>query len=715
MATYYFPGSSVQREVMPAPYVKDTGHCLYPEAPLPGSMAYMNFSSANTYSESMDHPQSPQSCVEVPISDPMLSSADISQPGALSNLVTSRLGNNVFNGSRDSRNEMLMQTRVTLNSMQDTDRRMNCGNDLINRNSMSADVGMQMQLGILQGGQNLPLQQSAVSAVHGQGLSLSLGTRVPSAIPLSPFQYPQDNPGVPVIGSCPSGLGAEPQNGDISGSKQSSGNKYPPVNLLNNFQPPDMTKSMHMNPSSCGFSNVAGAIPSSKYLKAAQQLLEEVVNVRKVLKPENNKKQNFQMPIGRAGSKEMDAGINASENPSSAGVLPESTTGPSSELSQAERQELQSKLTKLSTMLDEVDRRYKQYYHQLQVVVSSFDAIVGCGAAKTYTALAFQTISSHFRCLRDAISGQICACRRSLGEQDASNENSGLSRLRFVDQQLRQQRALQQLGMIHQHAWRPQRGLPESSVSVLRAWLFEHFLHPYPKDSDKLMLAQKTGLTRSQVSNWFINARVRLWKPMVEEMYKEEIGETELDSNSSSENAAKEGESKGDSEERESRDSRQVAAEKYHASQNDRTKSDPITDSRMANKAEIDVKDSGNCRNMKSIGQCSSVDGYHLRQDALFHSGTGERIISFQMAGLERFGTDAYTSKACASNDVSLTLGLQHCDVGLPVSSERQNFMAIGAENSYPTSISTTAIEYMNMGNRQQQFGTSNMLHDFVS
>jgi len=29
-----------------------------------------------------------------------------------------------------------------------------------------------------------------------------------------------------------------------------------------------------------------------------------------------------------------------------------------------------------------------------------------------------------------------------------------------------------------QEAWRPQRGLPDRSVNVLRAWLFEHFLHP---------------------------------------------------------------------------------------------------------------------------------------------------------------------------------------------------------------------------------------------
>ncbi|WJZ89284.1 hypothetical protein VitviT2T_008511 [Vitis vinifera] len=41
-----------------------------------------------------------------------------------------------------------------------------------------------------------------------------------------------------------------------------------------------------------------------------------------------------------------------------------------------------------------------------------------------------------------------------------------------------------------------------------------HFLHPCPKDSDKIMLARQMSLTRRQVSNSFINARVRLWKPM---------------------------------------------------------------------------------------------------------------------------------------------------------------------------------------------------------
>lgn len=126
-----------------------------------------------------------------------------------------------------------------------------------------------------------------------------------------------------------------------------------------------------------------------------------------------------------------------------------------------------------------VEQRYRQYHNQMQIVISWFEQAAGIGSAKTYTALALQTISKQFRCLKDAIMGQIRAASKSLGEENslAGGKLEG-SRLKFVDNQLRQQRALQQLGMIQHNAWRPQRGLPERSVSVLRAWLFEHFLHP---------------------------------------------------------------------------------------------------------------------------------------------------------------------------------------------------------------------------------------------
>ncbi|KAF2297853.1 hypothetical protein GH714_004106 [Hevea brasiliensis] len=190
--------------------------------------------------------------------------------------------------------------------------------------------------------------------------------------------------------------------------------------------------------------------------------------------------------------------------------------------------ELQKRKTKLLSMLEEVDRRYRHYCDQMKAMVSSFEAVAGAGAATVYSALASKAMSRHFRCLRDGIVAQIHATKKAMGEKDPvapGTARGETPRLRILDQTLRQQRAIQQMSVMESHPWRPQRGLPERSVSVLRAWLFEHFLHPYPSDVDKHILARQTGLSRSQVSNWFINARVRLWKPMVEEMYIEETRE----------------------------------------------------------------------------------------------------------------------------------------------------------------------------------------------
>ncbi|CAH8363981.1 unnamed protein product [Eruca vesicaria subsp. sativa] len=248
----------------------------------------------------------------------------------------------------------------------------------------------------------------------------------------------------------------------------------------------------------------------SPYLKPTQQLLDEVVSVRK----DNNKKNN---------DKGQDFTNGSSDN--------------SEDLSSSERQELESKKNKLLTMVNEVDKRYNQYYHQMEALASSFEMVAGLGAAKPYTTVALNRISRHFRCLRDAVSEQVQVIRGKLGENSEEQQGERMPRLRYLDQRLRQQRALhQQLGMVRP-SWRPQRGLPENSVSVLRAWLFEHFLHPYPKESEKIMLAKQTGLSKNQVANWFINARVRLWKPMIEEMYKEEFGDSsELLSNSNQDN-----------------------------------------------------------------------------------------------------------------------------------------------------------------------------------
>lgn len=49
------------------------------------------------------------------------------------------------------------------------------------------------------------------------------------------------------------------------------------------------------------------------------------------------------------------------------------------------------------------------------------------------------------------------------------------------------------------------------AVRVLKNWLKEHASNPYPSEAEKDELKELTGLKRSQISNWFANAR-RRWK-----------------------------------------------------------------------------------------------------------------------------------------------------------------------------------------------------------
>ncbi|KAI9259041.1 Homeodomain-like protein [Sporodiniella umbellata] len=64
---------------------------------------------------------------------------------------------------------------------------------------------------------------------------------------------------------------------------------------------------------------------------------------------------------------------------------------------------------------------------------------------------------------------------------------------------------------------RKRRGnLPKEVTDYLRNWLLQHKRHPYPSEGEKTDLAQHTGLTANQISNWFINARRRILQPMLE-------------------------------------------------------------------------------------------------------------------------------------------------------------------------------------------------------
>lgn len=102
----------------------------------------------------------------------------------------------------------------------------------------------------------------------------------------------------------------------------------------------------------------------------------------------------------------------------------------------------------------------------MQATISSFEQAAGLGSANPYTDMALQTISKQFRAVKDVICLQIKHINKLLGEKECGG-------VRLVDEQLKQLGKMQ-----YSNAWRPQRGLPETALSALRAWLFQHFLHP---------------------------------------------------------------------------------------------------------------------------------------------------------------------------------------------------------------------------------------------
>ncbi|PSS14019.1 BEL1-like homeodomain protein 8 [Actinidia chinensis var. chinensis] len=288
------------------------------------------------------------------------------------------------------------------------------------------------------------------------------------------------------------------------------------------------------------FTGYATILKGSKFLKPAQVMLHEICSAmdpQPIRTCEVYDKGGSDEISGSAdavnvaeslvGAKGGDSGVSSStcydSNEMSGEACDRSSSG--------ERPEYQQKKAKLLFMHEEVCKRYKHYHHQIQMVVSSFESVAGLSSATPYVSLALKTISRHFRCLKNAISDQIKHIRKAFGEDllnptTCATSSRGDTRssgvIKFVDHSfMKPKSGGGNMGFFEpqQPVWRPQRGLPERSVAILRSWLFDHFLHPYPTDTDKHMLATRTGLSRNQVSNWFINARVRLWKPMVEEIH----------------------------------------------------------------------------------------------------------------------------------------------------------------------------------------------------
>ncbi|KFK33010.1 hypothetical protein AALP_AA6G318600 [Arabis alpina] len=351
-----------------------------------------------------------------------------------------------------------------------------------------------------------------------QGLSLSLSSSNPTSISLQSFEL-------------------RPQQQQQGGY---SGKSIHHQNLQHNQMLMMMMNSHHENNHHHQHHNHNHhqfQIGSSKYLSPAQELLSEFCSLgvkesdEEVMMMKNKRKQKGKQ------QEEWDTSNNNNDHDQSATTSSKKHVPP---LHSLEFMELQKRKAKLLSMLEELKRRYGHYREQMRVAAAAFEAAVGVGAAEMYTTLASRAMSRHFRRVKDGLVEQIQSTSQAMGEREEDNRAVSIAargetpRLRLLDQALRQQKSYRQMSLVDAHPWRPQRGLPERAVTTLRAWLFEHFLHPYPSDVDKHILARQTGLSRSQVSNWFINARVRLWKPMIEEMYCEETRGEQMEMNTNS-------------------------------------------------------------------------------------------------------------------------------------------------------------------------------------
>jgi len=68
----------------------------------------------------------------------------------------------------------------------------------------------------------------------------------------------------------------------------------------------------------------------------------------------------------------------------------------------------------------------------------------------------------------------------------------------------------------------------DAAHARLREWVLDHFDSPFPTRKEKDALAKEIFWSPARVSNWFINSRVRFWKPIVlelaEELEREDVG-----------------------------------------------------------------------------------------------------------------------------------------------------------------------------------------------
>ncbi|KAL3521916.1 hypothetical protein ACH5RR_014750 [Cinchona calisaya] len=135
--------------------------------------------------------------------------------------------------------------------------------------------------------------------------------------------------------------------------------------------------------------------------------------------------------------------------------------------------------------------------------------------------LFFSRIESQFRALTLA-SSDSAARGEAVDRNGSSEEDVGVNNS-FIDPQAEDRELKGQLlrkysgylGSLKQEFMKKRKKgkLPKEARQQLLDWWSRHYKWPYPSESQKLALAESTGLDQKQINNWFINQRKRHWKP----------------------------------------------------------------------------------------------------------------------------------------------------------------------------------------------------------
>ncbi|XP_047164189.1 homeobox protein SBH1 isoform X2 [Vigna umbellata] len=133
--------------------------------------------------------------------------------------------------------------------------------------------------------------------------------------------------------------------------------------------------------------------------------------------------------------------------------------------------------------------------------------------------LFLQRIECQFKSL--TISSSDTACNEG-GDRNGSSEEIDVQN-NIIDPQAEDQELKGQLlrkyrgylGSLKQEFTKKRKKgkLPKEARQQLLDWWSRHYKWPYPSESQKLALAESTGLDQKQINNWFINQRKRHWKP----------------------------------------------------------------------------------------------------------------------------------------------------------------------------------------------------------